>query len=297
LTDGVVIKAFHNRNPALREEPLINPWGAEYPMVNEPFVEVELEGLPPSEYDLTLETSAHSARQRIRMEAAHKSVFFLHRDLANVPLEQARVEVKNRTLHLESELPLRTYLLEGRALSFEGQPLKAFAWATRLDRGKRREHEIITRADDDGGFWLYCPAGRIWQVFVGDRSYARSTLEGWIVCPGLDRDLQIPEIRVGDFEVYDLQAWFSAGLWHVFFVPARVDVEIPPRLDREDVLIWVNGTPARILTMTHHQLGGGYPAYILSVEPPAQDPEGLQLLCLRVDSEGKGKGEAWYISN
>ena len=297
MTDGVVIKAFHNRNPVLREEPLINPWGAQYPMVNEPFVEVELEGLPPGEYDVKLETRAHSALEKVGAEGPRESVYFLDRHLANVCLENARVEVEGPNLHLKKELPLQTYLLEGRALSFAGQPLEAFAWATRLDRGKRRQHEIITRADHDGGFRLFCPAGRLWQVFVGDRSYARSTLEGWIVCPGLDRDLQLPEIRVGDFEVYDLQAWFSAGLWHLFFIPARVDVEIPPRLDKEDLFIWVNGTAARILTMTHHQLGGGYPAYILSVEPPAQDPEGLQLIRLRVDSEGKGQGEAWYISS
>ena len=45
MTLGVVIKAFHNRNPVLREEPLVNPWGQEYSMVNEPFLEVELEAL------------------------------------------------------------------------------------------------------------------------------------------------------------------------------------------------------------------------------------------------------------
>lgn len=48
---------------------------------------------------------------------------------------------------------------------------------------------------------------------------------------------------------------------------------------------------------TRHHLNGGYPAYILSVQPPVQDPEGLQLLRVRVDSESKGQGEAWYISS
>jgi len=294
---SLVIKAFHNRNPVLREEPLINPWGAECPMVNEPFVEVELEGLPPGEYDVTLETNVHSARREVRTEASHKSVYFLHRDFENAPLEQARVEVKGTTLRLERELRLQTYLLEGRALSFDGRSLEAFVWVTRLDRGQRREHEIIARADHTGGFGVYCPAGRLWQIFVDDRSYARSTLEAWIVCPGLDRDLRLPEIRVGDFEVYDLQAWFSAGLWHVFFIPARVDVRVPPLLTKEDIHVWINGTTARILTMTHHPLEGGYPAYILSVEPPVEHPEGLQLLRVRVDSKEKGQGEAWYISS
>jgi len=294
---AAVIKAFHNRNPVLREEPLINPWGVECPMMNEPFVGVELEGLPPGEYDVQLETNVHSARQRVRMDGTHEVVYFLHQGFGNVPIERARVELKNRTIHVERELSLHTYLLEGRAVSFAGQPLEAFVWVTRLDRGKRRQHEIITKADKTGGFGVYCPGGRLWQIFVDDRTYARSTLEGWIVCPGLDRDLRLPEIRVGDFEVYDLQAWFSAGLWHVFFIPARVDVRVPPLLAKEDVGIWINDATARILTMTRHQLEGGYPAYIMSVEPPVEHPEGLQFLRVRVDSREKGQGEAWYITS
>jgi len=42
--------------------------------------------------------------------------------------------------------------------------------------------------------------------------------------------------------------------------------------------------------------GRGYPAYILSVEPPVPDPEGLQLIRVRVDSPDKGQGETWFVS-
>lgn len=81
---GVVIKAFHNRNPVLREEPLIDPWGgAEYPMVNEPFVEVELEGLPPGEYEVGLRTEVHSTRQQVSIDVARQALYFMHRDLAD----------------------------------------------------------------------------------------------------------------------------------------------------------------------------------------------------------------------
>ncbi len=103
-------------------------------MVNEPFVEVELEGLPPGEYEVGLRTEVHSTRQQVSIDVARQALYFMHRDLAD---------------------------------------------ASRY----------------------------------------------------------------------------------------------PPSLERR------------------------FPAYILSVQPPVQDPEGLQLLRVRVDSESKGQGEAWYISS
>ena len=82
MTTGVV-KAFHNRNPVLRGELLVNQWGEEYSMVNESFVELQLEVLPSGEYEGELQRNIHSARLKVSIDAARKSLYILHRDLAD----------------------------------------------------------------------------------------------------------------------------------------------------------------------------------------------------------------------
>lgn len=288
------IKAFLNSNPVLEGEVLVDPHGRDIKFSNTPFIEVLVEGLKGREFEVLLRAGRIEERQKVLMEEGLVRCFFPNTRFSSEIPREAEVTIKGEGVELNRRVQLITHSVSGRALDFSGNPIQAFAWAT---QGDFMPHEIIAQSDEKGYFHINCPQGRRLWLFVGDRNYGKSTLEGWITCPNLQTDLEIPEIRVGDFEIYDLKAWFSAGVWHVFFVPARVNTDFPPELTVKDIKVWIEEEPGEILEMTKHLVAGDYPSYMLSVVSPVSwKPGKTQKIRVRVDGEEKGKGEAWCIN-
>ncbi len=97
-----------------------------------------------------------------------------------------------------------------------------------------------------GGFKIRSPQGRNLDLFIGAKSYAQDTMEGWIRGENIAQDLIIPEIVIDGFEIYGLKAWYPASAWPIFFLPARVGVEKPPKLSAEDITVWLGSKPQLI---------------------------------------------------
>ena len=102
-----VVKAFHNRHRVLRGELLVNQWREEYSMVNEPFLKVELEALPSDAYEGELQTNIDSARQKVSIDAARKSLHILHPDFADASRYPPSTARRLPCLHLRAKPPVK----------------------------------------------------------------------------------------------------------------------------------------------------------------------------------------------
>ncbi len=291
-TGEPAVKAFLNSNPPLKGETLTDPHGRTISMDNTPFVEVMIEGIKDEKYEIFLQAGQLAAKKEARGKNNIIRAFFTDPILASHKPKKAEINLKGGDIELTRSLPLSTHTVSGRALDFSGKPLQPYLWAT---QGDFMSQEIITKADEKGYFRIECPRGKKLWLFVGDKTYGKTSLEGWVTGPDLQNDIKIPEIKIGDFEVYDLKTWFSAGVWHVFFIPARVDMDTPPELEKKDIQVWIDGKPGEISHMTPHLIGGDYPSYLLCVEGGEWETGKTQLVRVRVDRGEKGKGEAWCI--
>ena len=88
------------------------------------------------------------------------------------------------------------------------------------------------------------------------------------------------------------------------FVPAIVSTEIPPKLKKEDLRIWINGEKVKIKKFTPHKVyfkgekkGVYHPAYIISgvTNKPLKEVCSPVVVRVEIISPEKGEGEAWYI--
>lgn len=287
------VRAFLNSNPIYEGEALVDPWGQKYPMVNHPFIEVMMTDFPAGAYRVKVSTPTKDLAEKVTIEAdcPGKSIYL--KDTSLVDLEQvaANIVVTGNTFSMEDHCTLSTYQVSGRALTREGQPAFAYIWAS---RGRLLENEIIAATKSDGSFSIRCPAQRNLALFVGKKSYARTTLEGWVMADELHQDIAIPEVRIGDFEIYGLKVWYSASAWHIFFMPAKVGTDKPLALRASDLYVWIDDEQKEITAFTEHMVADDYPAYLLNVEAACID-EYPQLVRVRVDSPQKGFGEAWFI--
>ncbi len=288
------VRAFLNSNPIYEGEALVDPWGQKYPMVNHPFVEILMTDFPAGDYRVKVSTPRKDLTEEVTIEADRPAKSVYLKDTSLVDLEQVAVNiaVTGKAFSMEDHCILSTYQIAGRALTKEGQPAFAYIWAS---RGRLVENEIIATTKPDGSFSIRCPAGRNLALFVGKKSYARTSLEGWVMADELHQDIAIPEIRIGDFEVYGLKVWYSASAWHIFFLPAKVGTGKPPALRASDLYVWIDDEQREITAFTEHMVAGDYPAYLLNVEAAHID-EYPQRVRVRVDSPLKGFGEAWFIS-
>jgi len=294
------IKAFLNPNPVLHGETLINPWGEKYETKNEPFLEIELRNFPKGEYDIQLLTP-FVLYKKVEVTLTCFSVYFLDKKFEDPSISEVKVKVKGKEVIKECTLPIRIHKVIGKIRNLDEKPVSGYVWMACEDFV---EHEIITKSDKEGNFSLYCPEGRRLRIFVAGPSYGRTTLETWIMGDELKGDLEINPHIGGNLELYELRAWFFGRIWNMFFVPAIVSTEIPPKLKKEDLRIWINGEKVEIKKFTPHKVyfkgekkGVYHPAYIISGVTNKPLKEVCSPIVVRVEiiSPEKGEGEAWYI--
>jgi len=65
---------------------------------------------------------------------------------------------------------------------------------------------------------------RLLRSFVDDATYGRRALECWIMANELKIDVEINPNIGGNFELYEFKAWYFDDMWHIFFLPAIVDI-------------------------------------------------------------------------
>jgi hypothetical protein len=294
------IKAFLNPNPVLHGETLIDPWGVKYGMKNEPFLEIELCNFPKGEYDIQLLTP-FMLDKKVEVTSNCFSVYFLDKKFEDQSISEVKVEVKGKEVIKECTLPTRFHKVSGKIRNFDGKPASGYVW---MARENFVEHEIITKSDKEGNFTLYCSEGRRLRVFVADTSYGKTTLECWIMADELKSDIEINPHIGGNLELYELKAWFLWNVWNVFFIPAIVSTEIPPKLKKEDLRIWINEEKVEIKKFTPHKVyfkgekkDEYYPAYIISgvTNKPLKEVCSPIIVMAQIISPEKGEGEAWYI--
>ncbi len=292
---NVQVKAFLNPNPAIEAADLKDPHGQNYKMRNRPFVEVMLIGLARGDYEVTLNSKHLSGKRIVRVDAedSSSSAYFFSESLEGLSQVRVTVIVEGDEFSLEKSLTLKTHMVRGRVVDRRGDPLNAYVWATRK---RLVEHEIVAVTDNDGVFAVRCPRGRELNLFVGDREYAQSTMEAWVMKDDTDADLRLERITIGDFEVYGLKAWHSASAWHVFFLPAKAGEKMPPALDADDMKVYVDGVEKEIQSCTRHFVGGDYPSYILSVDAEKLHDRS-QWIKVVVDAAERGYGEAHFFTN
>jgi hypothetical protein len=294
------IKAFLNPNPVLPEETLIDPWGEKYKMKNEPFLEVELRNFPKGEYDIKL-FSPFVLNKKVEVTSNCFSVYFLDKKFEDPSISEVKVKVKGKEVIKECTLPVRIHKISGKIRNFDGEPAPGYVWMAREDFV---ENEIIVESDKEGNFSLYCPEGRRLRIFVADQTYGSTALETWIMGNEPKEDININPHIGGNLELYELKAWFVWDIWNVFFIPAIVSTKIPPKLNKEDVKIWINGEEVEIKKFTPHKVyfkgvkkGAYHPAYIMSGIMSKTLKEICSPIVVKVQiiSPEKGKGEAWFI--
>jgi len=295
----VELKAYLNPNPVLRGDTLTDPYGREYAMRNDPFLEVELCDFPAGGYEVRL-LAPFVLQRDVAVSSPRSSLYFLDPRFEDLSISEVTVGVTGAGVQEERTLPIRVYRLTGQVQDFDGQPLVAYVWAT---RGRLVEHEIVVRTDESGNFTLWHPEGRRLRVFVGDVNYGKTTLECWIMADELKGNVEVHP-HIGDFELYEFRAWRLHDMWNMFFLPAIVDAELPPPLKADDIKVWVNGAEAEVKRCTLHEMcfaGDGqdvhYPAYIVSamLDSSIHDPCPPVVVRAQVDLGGRGRGEAWFI--
>jgi len=294
------IKAFLNPNPVLHGETLIDPWGRKYEMENEPFLEIELFNFPRGEYDIQLLTP-FVLDKKVEVTSTCFSVYFLDKKFEDPSISEVKVRVKGKEVIKECTLPIRIHKVRGKIRNFDVKPVSGYVWLAREDFV---EYEIIVKSDKEGNFSLYCPEGRRLKIFVADPTYGRTTLETWIMGDELKGDLDINPHIGGNLELYELRAWFFWNVWNVFFIPAIVSTEIPPKLKKEDIRIWINDKKVEIKKFTSHKVyfegekkGEYYPAYIMSglTNKPLKEVCSPIVVRVEIILPEKGEGQAWYI--
>lgn len=297
VSTGQFVRAYLNPNPALRGETLVDPHGRKYKMKNDPFLELELHNFPKGGYNIQI-LSPFTIERKIDVTSSCFSLYFFDHRFKEATISQIRIKVVGKDIVKEFTVPTRVHRLAGKVQDFDGNPVSAYIWATRY---KPLRHEIIVKTDDEGKYLLYYPEGRPLRVFVADTRYGKTILESWIMANELKGDIEINPHIGGNFELYEFRVWSFDNIWNIFFLPAIVDSNLPPRLRKEDIRVWINGLEGEIKSFTPHKVyykvSGYYPAYIMSVivdKDFGQTPPPIIIKAL-VDSPKVGKGEAWYI--
>jgi hypothetical protein len=298
------VNAYLYPNPPLDGEILTGIWGDTFEMKNRPFLEIEFLNSRKGKYIIEILYPV-KLKKKTNITSPFTSVYFFHNCFNDPKLSEVEILIVGKRRKNKITLPLFVHKLSGKVTDFEGKPFPSYLWAT-------KENDIrfksIVKTDPNGKFIFYYPEGRRLRLFVDDKSYSKKTFECWITANTIKSDLKINP-RVGNFELYDLQIWFTVGLCYAFFVPASLPLSlrekksgwkkrIPPKLTKEDqITVSINNKKAEIkdvlelLTLRKVY----YPAYVVVTKPKQKKLISPTIVKVEINSSEKGRGEAWYV--
>ena len=298
------VKAYLYPNPPLDGETLTNIWGDTFEMKNRPFLEIELFNFPSGKHAIEILYPIR-LRKTVNVNSSYTSVYFSHNEFNNHKLSEVEVLIMAKRNKNKFILPLSVHKISGKVRDFEGRSFPSYLWATKEDDPKFKS---IVKTDSNGNFIFYYPEGKKLRLFIDDKSYSKETLECWVIINTLKTDLKINP-KVGNFELYDLQVWFTMGLCYAFFVPASLSLSMrekkfrwkrhfPPRLTKEDrVTVLINNKKAEIKDIVELPTHGKvyYPSYMVVAKPKQRKFTSPIIVKVEVNSPEKGRGEAWHV--
>lgn len=299
------LKAYLYPNPPLDGEILTNVWGDKFKMKNRPFLEIELFNFPQGKYTIEI-LYPIKLRKSINVKFPSISTFFFHNEFNNPKLSEVEVLIKGRKIKKKLTLQLSVHKLSGKVKDFNGNPFPSYLWATREEDVNFKS---IVKTDENGKFVFYYPEGKNLRLFIDDKSYSKETFECWVIANTIKSDLKINP-RIGDFELYGLQVWFTVGLCYIFFIPASLPLtkrekasrwkkRFPPKLTDEDsIKVLINNKKAEVKDIIELPIHGKvyYPSYVIVSKPKQKTLTSPTIVKVEVDSPEKGRGEGWYIN-
>jgi len=298
------VKANLYPNPPLKEETLTNIWGCAFKMENKPFLELELSNFPSGRYSIKI-LYPIKLKKSVNITSSYTSVYFFHDEFGNPKLSEVELLIAGKKNKSKFTLPLIVHTISGKVTDFEGKPFPSYLWATKENDPKFKS---IVKTDPNGKFVFYYPEGKRLRLFIDDKSYSKKTFECWVIANTIKSDLRINP-RVGNFELYDMQVWFSIGLCYIFFVPASLPLSLrekksgwkqhfPPILTKDDqITVLINNEKAEIKDVielpTYRKVY--YPSYMVIAKPKQKKFTSPTIVKVEINSPEKGKGEAWFI--
>lgn len=158
----------------------------------------------------------------------------------------------------EETAGLRINRLSGKVTDFDGRPIQGVVCANGV-RG------VAAPTDDAGRYSLWLPDGHILSLLAADAGYGEKTLQCWVYDYRPEGDFSL-DMRVGQCEIYELNAWrgycgikvdfipMSVGMVRSLFVKGRAcrskaGEVFGPELSPCDVSVEVDGVAADILSM------------------------------------------------
>jgi len=297
------LKAYLYPNPPLSGETLSNVWGEKFKMENQSFLELEFFNFEKGRYEIELLYPVR-LKKRMRIVSSYTSTNFFHQDFNNPKLSEIEILITRKRNKNKITLPLFVHKISGRVKDFYGNAFPSYLWATKEDNVKFKS---IVKTDPNGRFEFYYPEGKSLRLFIDDETYSKKTLECWIIANTLKSDLKLSP-RVGNFELYNLHAWFTADLCYLSFIPASLPLIIkekkfrwkkhfPPLLTKKEITVWINNKETEIKEVIGIPIykKSYYPVYILVVKPLQKKLPSPTIIRVEINSQEKGNGEAWYV--
>lgn len=206
---------------------------------------------------------------------------------------------------------LRVYRLHGRVTDFDGKPIEAVVSANGVPG-------VATSTDRDGKYELRLPDRLVPSLLAMDAGFGKDTLECWVYGYWPEDDLAL-DMRVGQIEVYELNAWRGYCGLKVDFIPMSVGISgllgqgkqpgllksVGPALSDGDIAAELDGVPVDVLAMhkreeitsrkgMNNAPFESRPEYSLQLAEPAasrdKSPGGVQVLRVTVRHHLKQDG-------
>jgi hypothetical protein len=167
-----------------------------------------------------------------------------------------------------------------------------------------------TKTDEDGKYELHVRKG-LYMGLIGVKGYGTANLEGWAWNIPATADMEI-DMRIDGLELYALNAFIPQGAHPqimLYFRPMSLkrlqrlrqegsnELErIAPELQAEDIQVWVNDSPAKVLYVNRVlEATDQTPilGYLISVAKPNLTTDSYnKIYIVATDNETGEKGEA-----
>lgn len=295
------IKAYINPNPRTEPVNLINPWGVELCVKNEPFLEIEMVNFPKGLYNIHVDYPV-KMKKNVKVQASFEKFVFVNDKFADSALFLSKISVQKGKITKHYQLPLKTHRISGQIKDFSGKIRPGYLWATKKDYGDYKiDNEIFVKSDKNGRFTLLYPDDKPLRIFIADDLYGNKSLECWLIGEKIKNDFEFnPRIR-GKLELYELKAWIFLNTWNIFFIPASIDKPFYPKLKKEEIKVCIDGKVQEINVFTPHKVfieGKSkkmyFPAYILSGAIKLKSIN-EHVFDVKISSKKHGKGEALFL--